>query len=70
MSKSRSLKENQKVKGGPGARLIHLGRGQIAISNYDGPGKKSRKQKRSIAAAGAKNLLSGYEKRARAKRKK
>ncbi len=71
MSKSRSNKSaNKDPKSGPGSRLIHLGRGQISISNYDGPGKKGRKQKRAVAAEGAKNLLTGYEKRAKAKKMK
>ena len=73
MSKSRSNKSIQKdPKSGPGARLINMGRVQIAISKdkYIPKTKAGRKKERDIAAGGAKNLMAGYEKRAKAKAKK
>ncbi len=67
MSQSRSKKADP--RGGPGAKMIHLGRGQIGLGNYEGGGKKSNKQRLAVAAEGAKNLMAGYETRAKAKKK-
>lgn len=48
-------------------RQFRLGRGQAGISNVEGAGQKSNKQRLTVAAEAARNLIEGTKRLNRAR---